>query len=355
MKNPTLSDVAQSAGVSYATADRVINKRGNVAEKSTRKVRDAMVALGYVRNVAAANLSRKRIYRLAFLLPNGPNAFYDRIRSHLHGLSDHLAKDQISATAIGVDAFAVGGLKSCLSAIADQGFDGVAVVGLQSTELEAPIERLVEQGVHIIGLVSDLPKHLRSAYIGIDNVAAGRTAARLVGVSHGGQSGRIHILAGSTEAHDHADRLAGFYEVIHRDFPNLAVNVPVMTCDDPNVVKAEVEQAVDKSSGITALYNIGAGNAGLIDAMAQLDQAHRPFCVAHELMPDTCHALQHGHIDLVIDQGPDVEVNRALSVLKALIDGRSPPPAPDLVPTIYVRDNLPTDPTLAMMKDTSHD
>lgn len=77
---PTLSDVAQAAGVSYATADRVVNNRGNVARKSIDKVRDAVDRLGYVRNVAAANLSRRRVYRLAFLISSGTNAFFNRVR-----------------------------------------------------------------------------------------------------------------------------------------------------------------------------------------------------------------------------------------------------------------------------------
>ena len=51
MASPTLSDVAHAAGVSYATADRVINNRGNVAAKSIAKVHEAVATLGYVRNI----------------------------------------------------------------------------------------------------------------------------------------------------------------------------------------------------------------------------------------------------------------------------------------------------------------
>jgi len=41
MTGPTLSDVASTAGARYATADRVVNIRGNVAQKSIDKLRDA--------------------------------------------------------------------------------------------------------------------------------------------------------------------------------------------------------------------------------------------------------------------------------------------------------------------------
>ncbi len=337
-----MSDVARAAGVSYATADRVINDRGNVAQKSVRKVHDAMAELGYVRNVAAANLSRQRTYRLAFLLPKGRNAFFSRVRAHLDGLSEHLVADQISVDVIEIDAFEVEGLGNSLLSIVDAAYDGIAVVGLQSVDIEAPLRALREQGVVIVGLVSDLPVDYRSAYIGIDNIAAGRTAGRLLGLSHGGRKGRVQILAGSLDARDHADRLRGFREVIGQDYPNIELLEPVMTLDDARKVGAVVQQALTAEPGVTAVYNVGAGNSGLVATLEHCDRPARFFCVVHELVPHTHRALMHKQVDLVIDQRPDVEVNRALTILKALIDGRDIPPMQDLVPTIYVRDNLPS-------------
>ena len=187
MTSPTLSDVARAAGVSYATADRVINNRGNVAEKSIAKVREAVSALGYVRNVAAANLSRGRIYRLAFLIPRGSNAFFDRIRQHIQHAANHQATERVTAEVIEIAAFAVEGLQDSISDLLEHDLDGIAIVGLQSATLEAPLAALRAKGVAVVGLVSDLPQAARAAYIGIDNIAAGRTAARMVGLAHAGQ------------------------------------------------------------------------------------------------------------------------------------------------------------------------
>ena len=50
MARPTIHDVARSAQVSLATVDRVLNKRGGVAEKSVRKVLEAVEITGYVRD-----------------------------------------------------------------------------------------------------------------------------------------------------------------------------------------------------------------------------------------------------------------------------------------------------------------
>jgi LacI family transcriptional regulator len=73
---PTVYDIAGVAGVSLATVDRVLNARPGVQAKdrSTRS-RAAINRLGYVRDVAAANLAKRRIYPLVFIVPGGPNSF----------------------------------------------------------------------------------------------------------------------------------------------------------------------------------------------------------------------------------------------------------------------------------------
>ncbi len=349
MSSPTLSDVARAAGVSYATADRVINKRGNVADKSIAKVRDAVETLGYVRNVAAANLSRGRVYRLAFLVPKGANAFFDIIREQIQHASDHLSADRVHVKMVEVSAFAVDSLQYSIAALAHQNLDGVAIVGLENKRLEGPLDELRAKGVAVVGLVSDLPEEFRSAYIGIDNIVAGRTAARMVGMAHAGGAGHVQTFVGSMDARDHAERLQGFRQVIESDFPKIALLDPIMTKDEGALLQAQTTQLMKENADLTALYNVGAGNSGLIKAIASFGPA-RPFCVVHELVPHSRQALLDGHIDLVIDQRPDIEVNRAFTVLRALIDEREVPPMPDLMPTIYVRDNLPAYPLTELMK-----
>lgn len=233
MSGPTLSDVANAAGVSYATADRVVNNRGNVAQKSIDKVRDAVARLGYVRNVSAANLSRRRVYRLAFLIPTGSNAFFNRVRDHITQSASHLSVESISVEIVDVSAFSVEALQDSIAELSSHDFDGVAIVGLQSQMLEQPLAKLRARGVVVIGLVSDLPVDFRSSYIGIDNKVAGRTAARMIGIAHAGGIGAVQTFVGSMDARDHSERLQGFLEVMSADFPGLTPLEPILTKDHP--------------------------------------------------------------------------------------------------------------------------
>ena len=72
---PTVNDIARVAGVSLATVDRVLNARPGVRQVTVDRVNDAIAKLGYVRDTAAANLARRRVYRLLFILPETTNEF----------------------------------------------------------------------------------------------------------------------------------------------------------------------------------------------------------------------------------------------------------------------------------------
>lgn len=165
MSSPTRSDVAQAAGVSYATADRVVNNRGNVARKSIDKVRDAVDRLGYVRNVAAANLSRRRVYRLAFLIPSGTNAFFNRVRGHILETAAHLSAESVTVEIVDVSAFSVDALHDSIGQLSGEDYDGIAIVGLQSDQLARPLADLRDRGIAVHELVAHARHALHDNHI----------------------------------------------------------------------------------------------------------------------------------------------------------------------------------------------
>ena len=78
---PTVHDVARAAGVSLSTVDRVINGREGVRASTLQRVEAAIRQLGFVRNQAAANLAKGRVYSVVFIIPEGANSFMRRLES----------------------------------------------------------------------------------------------------------------------------------------------------------------------------------------------------------------------------------------------------------------------------------
>jgi len=71
-----IKDIAEKAGVSTGTVDRVIHQRGNVSHKVKEKVLRVMEVLGYERNIIASTLAYNRVFSIAVLLPDSSHDLY---------------------------------------------------------------------------------------------------------------------------------------------------------------------------------------------------------------------------------------------------------------------------------------
>jgi len=193
----------------------------------------------------------------------------------------------------------------------------------------------------VVTLVGDAAPETRTAYVGIDNVMAGRTAGRLLRIAHGARPGLILPVLGALSARDHRERLEGATAVLTGEAPGLPMLEALSVDDRPDLMRARVGQALAEHPGISGIYSIGAGNRGLIETL-QARHGPRPFVVTHELTQTTRAGLEAGLVDAVIDQKPAQEVALAIDVMKAIADGRDwTDPTRDITPTIFLQDNLP--------------
>lgn len=76
----TIKEIAELAGVSRGTVDRVLNGRGAVSEQTERKVLEIAQALQYRPNRAGIVLAaRKRNLKIGVLLFDNGNPFFDEV------------------------------------------------------------------------------------------------------------------------------------------------------------------------------------------------------------------------------------------------------------------------------------
>jgi LacI family transcriptional regulator len=241
-----------------------------------------------------------------------------------------------------VPAFDPAALVAVLDRLGEERPAGIALVATDSPEVREAVDRLVQSGIPVVTVVSDLTGSLRHHYAGVDNIAAGRTAARLLGRFLGGAKGDIAVLAGSMLVRDHRERLEGFASLIAEEFPDLTVLPVIEGRDDPDMAHMLVADALAKRDGIIGVYSLGAGNRGLIRALKDKAADRRLTVVAHELTAHTRAALLDGTIDAILNQDAGHEVRSAIRVLKAKADGLSVIDAQERIRLdIFLKDNLP--------------
>ena len=92
-------------------------------------------------------------------------------------------------------------------------------IALDHPRVRAAIDDLAARDVAVVTLVSDAPSSRRLHYVGIDNPAAGRTAATLMGRFLSGRKGAVGVIAGSLALRDHAERQFGFHQILSSEYP----------------------------------------------------------------------------------------------------------------------------------------
>lgn len=337
----TLEDVAKAAGVSLATVDRVVNKREGVRAKTIARVEAAVAKLGYRADVAAARLARGQSFRFAFVLPTGSNSFMTGLGEQVQRTADWLASHRGFIDMLHVDVFDPDVLAGALETLSPA-YQGVAVVALDHPRVRAAIDDLNARGVAVVTLVSDAPSSHRLHYVGIDNPAAGRTAATLMGRFLAGRQGTVAIIAGSLSLRDHSERQFGFRQILGSEYPDLVALPVIEGRDDSALTRKITTDLLARHADLRGIYCCGAGNRGIADALEASGRAREVVWITHELTQYTRPFLVRGTLDAIINQDPGHEARSAARLLLAHCSGEPISPDQERIRIdIFLRDNLP--------------
>jgi LacI family transcriptional regulator len=337
----TLPDVARAAGVGLATVDRVLNQRPGVHPRTIDRVMEAVRRLHYRPDPAAARLAQKQWHRIAWLLPSGTNSFVDLLRQHIDGNRAWMEDHRLHGTVARVDVFEPGTLAQAMRSAAEQ-VDTLVVMALDHPQVREAIDEIVAAGRTVITLVSDVPSSRRHHYVGIDNVAAGRTAARLMGRFLGARHGKVAVVAGSVALRDHAERCMGFGQIMASEFGAHALLPLLEGKDDSARTEGMVGKLLKSHPDLVGIYSAGAGNRGIAAALHAAGRAQDVVFVAHELTPAARSCLLDGTMDAVINQDAGHELRSALRLATARVTHEPVHADQERIRIdIYLKDNLP--------------
>lgn len=327
--------------MSLATVDRVLNARPGVRSVTIDKVNNAITELGYIRDTAAANLARKRLYRLLFIIPESANEFMIALEQAITAQAAKLVHQRTTLQHIAVPPFDPRAVVDALDALDPETTDGVAVIGVETPSVRDAVKRARAKGIAVVALVSDLPSSERDHFVGIDNIAAGRTAAQLMG-RFVRREGRVLVITGSRLARDHLERRKGFDALMAEEFPGLDVVASIEGRDDPDLIRALLPEVFATYPDLRGIYSSAAGNPGLIQYLEETGPHDDLVVVAHELTPASRTALQQGTFDAIINQDTGHIVRSATRLLRATLDKVPFDDTQERIRIdIYVKENLP--------------
>ncbi|MEX0346873.1 MAG: LacI family DNA-binding transcriptional regulator [Rhizobiaceae bacterium] len=339
MARATITDIASRAGVSPATVDRALNGRKGVSAANRHRVMRAARDLGYLPSDGTTALP-SRPARLAFLIPIGQNAFMHEVTESIR----NFAREQplvenctvIALKGIGSDDLATG-----LDQLPDDA-EGIGVITTDHPRTRDALRRVCESGVRVVTIASDVRATPRAAYVGVDNTIAGRTAAQVLSMAIGAGEGKVAVFFGSRGYIGHLEREAGFRSCLAEIHPGLQILPPIETGEDGERLYGELARLLRTEPELRGIYCVGAGRAGLVQALEWHESDRRPAVVIHDLTENSRRWLAEDRIDAVIDQNARLVGEQAvLRLLAAIASSSDHLPLHHIEPRIILKENIP--------------
>lgn len=299
MRRVTVADLMRETGLSRATVDRALNNRGHVHPRTMAVVAETFRRLSLPGEDAPAGPPVADIalrvgrgmmaqVRAAWTASGAAGAFHDL----------HMADDAAVAR--------------CVEGLCRDVSRPLILTAKVSDRLTHVLATARAKGKRVIAMVSDLPAAARDAFVGLDDRAAGQTAAFLIGRMLGDRPTMVGVVLGSPAFRCHEDREIGFRTGLRAHFPKVVIAGEAQGEDGAELTRRAVAALLKAHPALGALYNVGGGNAGLAAALREAGRVGDMLVVGHEVNAVTAPLLRSGAMDFAIAGDPADLLREAL-------------------------------------------
>ncbi len=180
-KKVTIKDVAQLAGVSKGTVDRVIHNRGEVSAESLKRVLDVIDRIGYKPNVYASLLASRKHYRIVCLIPDFESGeFWEIAYKGILKAYEECQDFNVTVDVVRYDQFRVDSFQQACRNTIQEAPDAVLIVPMFSDSAAQFVNELHARQIPFVFIESKLPDTPYLAYFGMPVFESGYLSARLL-------------------------------------------------------------------------------------------------------------------------------------------------------------------------------
>jgi LacI family transcriptional regulator len=305
-----VKDIAFQAGLSTATVDRVLNGRAGVRGQTSARVDAAIREL----ERQEGNLARGGRSFVIDVVIEAPERFSNEVRAAFEGEAGAFHPNMFRVRFQNAERMDHASFAAHLDRIRLRGSDGVVIKAPDVTEVRAAVARLATAGIPVLTLVTDLPGSGRLAYAGIDNGAAGRTAAYLLNLALGNRGGRILVTLSSSRFRGEEERVEGFRNALQESGSGLSMVEISEGFGRDEQTGALACSALTAYADICAVYSVGGANHSVLEAFAQAGRNCSAF-VAHDLDSDNRALLRSKRISFVLHHDLRADIRNVYRLL----------------------------------------
>jgi len=351
-KHIRIKDIAQRAGCSIGTVDRVIHKRGKVSEPVKNRILEIIRELDYKPNVNARVLASKHPLRLGILLPSykkgeywelptvGMNEALDRYREQGYQI------EVIELSYHNPEQFFRAGKK-----MISENVHGIIMSPATYKESVRLARSYFQEGLPFILIDSDIQGLPSLSFIGKDPVQSGSTVANLIHQVTRHIQGRkniwvINIGKNLNQMYSFLARESGFMNYFADKQLKESYNFFTFEIEDKGSQK-DIDQQIDLlvANGMPhAIYVTGSRVYRIASRLKKIKPVQKPLLIGHDLIPQNMERVRDESIDFLIEEEAGRQGYLAVeSIIRSLVHKEELDKKQLMNLIIYTRENLPSD------------
>lgn len=279
----TMQQIADRCGVSRGTVDRALHHKEGVREEVAERIRATAREMGYISNRLVMQQTRQ--WKIGVVLHSGHSAFVQMLCELFSSFSERELIPNITVIVrVMQDMDVQHQLTLIDELVTTEHIDGLALMPLANTLVRDRINTLSEQqGIPVVTFNTDITDANRLAYVGADNIAAGRAAAALLGMVMQGRGSVLPILGQRSGHYADSQRYTGFLNEMAENFPGIRILHPECSFLDENLAERIASRAIHSDEEVNGFYLTSAGREGVYRAVNAAENREKIHIVVHDI------------------------------------------------------------------------
>lgn len=308
----TMQQIADRCGVSRGTVDRALHHKEGVREEVAERIRATAREMGYISNRLVMQQTRQ--WKIGVVLHSGHSAFVQMLCELFSSFSERELIPNITVIVrVMQDMDVQHQLTLIDELVTTEHIDGLALMPLANTLVRDRINTLSEKmGIPVVTFNTDITDANRLAYVGADNIAAGRAAAALLGMVMQGRGSVLPILGQRSGHYADSQRYTGFLNEMAENFPGIRILHPECSFLDENLAERIASRAIHSEEEVNGFYLTSAGREGVYRAVNAAENREKIHIVVHDITEGNVRMVKQGTVDFII--GQDVKTQGTLPI-----------------------------------------
>ena len=224
-----IKDIAERAGVSVGTVDRVLHNRPNVSKPAREKVEQALKEMKYQPNVYASALAYNKSYVFIALIPQHESeAYWEEVEQGLKKAMEMRRDFHIDVKLMYYERFNNESFVNCYTQCLESNPNGVIIVPIEIDTTKVFTDKLHERQIPFVMLDSYMPDLRPLSFFGQDSFCSGFFSAKVLMMIASGEK-EIMLMRqtkdGKVVSKQQDNREVGFRHYMHDHFPQVEIKV----------------------------------------------------------------------------------------------------------------------------------